>query len=120
MDIPSLHKLTLGVLHAKMLVITHIHQSIVAPPAIGVDHAARINLLADDGLQRCFLAVWNDLRVNLPLSQEQAKHRLFARASPTLELTRTTANSAGSKVALIHLYLSHHSLKLLEPVGING
>lgn len=49
----------------EMPINPDIHQAVITPPAIGVDNAVGVNLAADDGLQRGFGGVWDDLGVGV-------------------------------------------------------
>jgi len=55
----------------KMPINPDIHQAVITPPAIGVDNAVGVDLAADDGLQRGFGGVWDDLGVDAVTALEQ-------------------------------------------------
>ncbi len=58
-----------------------IHQAVITTPAIGVDNAVGIDLAADDGLQRGFGCIRDDLGVDAVTALEQTKDDCFAAGS---------------------------------------
>ncbi len=68
----ALHEFLVTVVDAVVAVKAHIHQPIVATPAIGVDHRSRVNFTSDDALQVLFRATRHDFRVHLAAAFEQA------------------------------------------------
>ena len=58
---------------AHMLVVADIHQAIVTGPAIGADHASRVDPSSDDGPQSVRGAIPDDFRIDLPLALEDAE-----------------------------------------------
>ena len=69
-----------GFVDAEVFVVPHIHQSVIAFPAVGMDNTLRRNLAPDDGLKRFGRAVRNQLCVNGSITLIDAKDRLFKRA----------------------------------------
>jgi hypothetical protein len=83
-----LHECVLAVADAKMAVEAHVHQPVVAAPAVGIDHGRDVNFTTYNGLQGLFRAVGDDFRVDLPAAFEQTKDNGFA-ARPRPRLPRT-------------------------------
>ena len=81
----------------EMPINPDIHQAVITPPAIGVDNAVGVDLAADDGLQRGFGGVWDDLGVDAVTALEQTKDDRFAACSTPALAT----NAFGAKVGLI-------------------
>jgi len=50
MDLSLQSKLILSMIDAEVLVITYIHQAVIASPPIGANETANIDLFADNGL----------------------------------------------------------------------
>jgi len=90
-----------------------------------VDHAVGVDLALDDGLQRSFLCIRDDLGVNAVTAPEQTKDDSFA-AGSTFTLA---TNAFGAKVGLIGFKLAlkgrlsctglghTHTDKLVDGVG---
>ena len=86
---------------ADVLVITNVDESIVAGPAIRADHAAGINAPTDDGSQSVLAAIIHDFGVNFSLPLEDAKDRLFERATSSPSGQSASSHPAGTEVAFI-------------------
>ena len=80
----------------------NIHQAVIPPPTIGVDHAVGVDLAADDVLQRGFLCIRDDLGVDAVTALEQTKDDRFAACSTSTLAT----NAFGAKVGLIGFQLA--------------
>jgi len=85
---------------AEMLLITHVYQPIVAPPAIWVDDAiecylARITACSD------FLEAFGNFRVDLSLPFQDSEDDCFTPGSTPL-----FSNTAGAKKGFIHFSLA--------------
>ena len=78
-EVPSAtHEFILAVTDTGMAVEAHVHQPVVAAPAVGVDYGSRVDFAAYNGLQDLFRAVGDDFGVHLPAAFEQAKDNSFA------------------------------------------
>jgi len=98
-DVPTARsKLISAMIDAKVLGITHIHQTVVAAPASAVNSGLWGDTTANNGLQRGFFAVWHDLGINLALSLQDAKDWCLARCARTSLATHATS----AKVAFVH------------------
>ena len=78
----TLHKLIMAMLDTIVSVEAHIHQAIVAAPAVGVDHRDGVDFAANDGLQRLFRAVRHNFRVHLAPAFEQGEDDGFPARAP--------------------------------------
>ena len=67
-----------AVVHPEMLVEAQIDQAIIAAPAVGMDHAFHCGLAADNGLQRGFSGIRDDLGVDAAVAFQQTEHDGFA------------------------------------------
>ncbi len=76
------HEFVLAVADAEVAVEAHVHQPVVAAPAVGVDHRGHVDFAAYDGLQGLFRAVGYDFPVHLPAAFEQAEDDGFATGAP--------------------------------------
>jgi hypothetical protein len=57
-DMPAAaHKLVVAMINPKVLVKAHVHQAVIAAPAIGVNDAVGIDLAPDNRLQRGFAGI---------------------------------------------------------------
>ena len=75
----SIGELIGTVIDPQMLVKSDIDQTIIASPAIGMDHRTGFDMTANDRLQRGFGTIWHDLRLDLAMVFEQSRTRLFCR-----------------------------------------
>ncbi len=98
---------------AKVLVKAHVHQAVVATPAVGVDNAGNVGLAADDGLQGALGGIGNNLRVDAVASLEQTEHHSLAARTPTAQ----AAHAPGAKVGLIGFELTDKGRKRLTVLG---
>ena len=104
------------VIDPQMLVKTDIDQTIIASPAIGMDHRIRFDMTPDDRLQRGLGTIRHDLGVDFAMAFEQAEHDRFA-ISATASLT---ANPACTKIRFIDFHGTQqrrsHFASLRDPV----
>ena len=85
------HELAVPVVDPKVLRIAHVNQSVVAAPAVRVDDRFGSHTTATNGLKRGFLAVWDDLRVDAPVTLEEAEDDGLATGSATSLATHSTS-----------------------------
>lgn len=98
----SLGEAVLAVANAKMLSIAHVHQSIVAAPAVRMNDLRQPDAAANNGLKCAVSRVWDDLGVDSALLFEDTEdNRLVSSSSTALPRTRPRA-----EVALVHLHVS--------------
>ena len=98
----TISKFILSMIDAKMLSIPNIHESIVATPTIGVDHAFQRDTAPDDGLQRGFGAIRHNFCVDFSVALENTKDDCFARSAPA----SFSFNPPGSKKTFIDFNFS--------------
>lgn len=95
-------KLIIAMIDTQILRKTDIDQTVVATPTVGVDNYVRADFSANNGLQRGFLAIRNDLGIDPAVAFENAEDdRLAACPATTL-----AANTPASEIGLVHLNLS--------------
>jgi len=97
---PAQGKDALPMVDPVVLAIAHVDQPVVAPPAVGVNDAPAVDFAPDNGLQRTFGRIRDDLGVDLAVALEQPEDDRFA-ASPTAPFA---FDSARAKVGLVHLH----------------
>src|SRR5438445_713751 len=76
-------KFIAAMIHPVMLLVAQVHQAAVALPTIGIDDTAQGHLALQNGRQHRPGTVRNDLRVNFPVTFEQAKDGHFLKSSPS-------------------------------------
>ena len=94
---------------ADVLVVAHVHQTIVAGPAIRADDARRINPAPDHRSQSGLGAIRDDFGVNFSLAFKDAEDRLFECSPAPQAWQRTASHAAGAEVAFIDF---DHAAKL--------
>src|SRR6266700_733533 len=100
--IRAIGKLIFAMINPKMFCKTDIHQSIVTAPLVGVDDDVKPDISANNGLQRAFLAIGNDLGIDPSVSLENAEdNRLAARSA-----TSFAADPFSAKIRFVDLDLS--------------
>ncbi len=85
-----------------MLLIAQIHQTAVALPAVGIDHAAQGDFTLQNGRQHGTAAIGNDLRVNFSVAFEQAENRHLLKSSPS----PLAFDAASAEIAFVDLHLT--------------
>ena len=95
-------ELVVAVIDRKVLVQTQINQPIVASPAVGMDDAVGVYFPSNNGLQRGFGCIGDDLGVNAVAAFEQTKDDGFAACTAST----FTPNTLGAKVGLIGFKLA--------------
>ena len=86
----------------EMPINPDIHQTVITPPAIRMDNAVGVDLAANNGLQRGFGCIRDDLGVDAVTALEQTKDDRFAACSTSTLAT----NAFGAKVGLIGFQLA--------------
>ena len=88
-----------AVINPEMPINANIYKPIVATPSICMDHAVGVDFASNNGLQRGFGGVGDDLGVDAVTSFEKAKHNGLAACSAT----SLASNAFWPKVRLISL-----------------
>jgi len=92
------HELTLSTVDSEVLGVAHVSQSVVAAPAVRVDHRFGRNATTNNGLQRSFFAIRHDLRVDIAISLQEAEDDgLTARSATAL-----ASHSSSAEVRLVN------------------
>ena len=95
-------KFIVAMVDPMMFIKPDIHQTIVATPAISMNHTGNVHLASDNGLQDSFRRIRDDFSVNIiPTLQKSKDHRLTSSASTSL-----ASHTLGTKVRLIGLQLA--------------
>jgi len=95
-------KFILAMMHSEMLFVPHVHQTIIASPAVRVDDAVQGCLAPDRSLSLLFEGIWGDLGVDFSLPFQDPEDNRFTACSTTLLPTDT----ARTKTGFIDLNLS--------------
>src|SRR5438045_3491214 len=74
-------KLVVRMQHPEMLRVTNINQSIIAPPAVRMNHGLKRNMSANHLLQRAFTAIRHDLSIDRAIAFEDAEDNRLATGS---------------------------------------
>ena len=119
MNAISFRKLVLPVIDPEVLIISDVHQSVIASPSIGVDNARHVDFPLHNALERLFSAVRNDLGIYSAIPLEETKDRLFQGAATTLQLASETALPSRSEVRLVCLDLTHKLLEFLHLMPVD-
>jgi hypothetical protein len=101
------------VIDPEMPINPDIHLDVIAPPAIRMDNAVGLDVVLNDGLQRGFGCIQDDLGVGAVTALEQTKDDRFAACSTCTFAT----NSFGVKVGLIGLKLAFKGLLSSTSLG---
>ncbi len=90
-------ELIVAVINLEMSINANVHKPIVAAPFICMDHAVRVDLAADNCLQRSFGCIWDDFGVNAVAPFKKTKDDCFA----TSTASSFTPNAFGAEVRLV-------------------
>ena len=96
-DVDRFFRKVSGFVDAEMFVVPHVHQSVIAFPAVGMDNALRRNLAPDDGLKRFGRAVRDQLCANRSLTLTDAEDRLLEVPRPLFRGPGRPRTRAGPK-----------------------
>ena len=110
---PTQGEYALPMVDPVVLAIAHVHQSIVAAPAVRVNDAPAVDFASDNGLQRALGRIRHDLGVDLSVALEQPEDDRFA-AGPAAPLA---FDPAGTKVGFVHLHRPPQRRILLTGLG---
>ena len=83
-------KLIAHMINTKMFLETNINQSVIAAPAVRMNHRLRLDAPANNRLQRFLRAVRDNLRVNRTVTLEDAEDNRFARCAASALAAHTT------------------------------
>ena len=92
------HELVVAMIDSIMLTVANIYQAIITAPPVRVDDCSERDATANNGLQRGFLAVRHNLRVNASVTLEDAEDDGFTKGSSA----SFASDSASAEVALIY------------------
>lgn len=99
--------------HAQVLGIAHIHQAVVASPAVTMDDAGQVHLAPNRLEQRGFLGVGNNLRVDMAVAFEDAEDDRL----PPGPTTALAANPFRAEVRFVDFDFSTKGRLLFAPLG---
>lgn len=97
-------KFIVSVVDPEMLLVSDIHQAVIATPSIGMDDAFDADSASDNRLKRGTAAIRHDLGINLALALEDAKDNGFTARATTSE----SFDTARPEVAFINFDFSEH------------
>jgi len=99
-------KLVVTMMNPEVLIKTDIDQSVIAAPPIRMNDSIWCSMPTDNGLQCGFRAIWNNLRIYLPLTLQNTKNNRFA----------ISASTSFTSDAAAHQNKTHRLLRHLEKV----
>jgi len=82
-------------MHPEMLFVAHVHQPVIASPAVRMDDAVKGYLAPDRSLQLLFGGSWDDLGVDFSLPFQDPEDNRFTACSTTLLPTDTARTKIG-------------------------
>ena len=92
----AIDKLTIPVMNPEMLIKADIDQSIITTPSIRMDHGIWRYMSADNGLQRCFRTIRNNLCIHFALALKHTKDNCFAISATASFTSKTLCAKVGS------------------------
>jgi len=98
----TLSEFVLAMIDAQVLAITNVDQTIVATPAVGVDHTLQLDSPPDNRLESGFGAIGNDFGIDVTVPLKDAKDDRFSKSTaPSFAL-----DAAGTEERFVHFNLS--------------
>ena len=88
-------KFILARMHSEMLFVAHVHQPIIASPAVRVDDGVEGYLAPDRSLSLLFEGTWDDLGVDFSLPLQDPEDNRFTACSTTLLPMDTACTKTG-------------------------
>jgi len=118
-DVDTTGSKSFGLVDADMLVVADVDEAIVTTPVVGENDAGRIDLAAQDGVERVGGAVGDDLGVDPTLAFVDAEDRLLEGAATAFTRSMTTAQTSGAKITFIGFDHPDETTQLGELMGGN-
>jgi len=110
-----------GLVDPEMLVVSHVNQSVIPPPPIGVNNGFRAYALENDLLKRSATAIRYEFGVHLSVAFEYAKDWTLPGTTTPFMGAHFTPDTFRSEVGLIKFYLfGEHRLQSFNSGTING
>ena len=97
-----MNKLILSMVDSEMFFVSEINESVVASPAVRMDHTLKIHSTSNNRLQRGSSAIRNYLSIDTSIASEDTEYDCFTESSPA----SLAFDSTSAEEALINFNLS--------------
>ena len=94
------NKLIVTMMYPEMFGKTHINQSLITAPTIGIDDALDTDTTSNDLLQRCLGGIGNNLGINLVPAFQNAENDGF----PTRTAPAFAPDTFGTEIGFVQFY----------------
>ena len=106
----SFRKFVLAMIHSVMTIEAHIHEPIIAAPAIGIDDRISRNTPANQGLERLFLRIRHYLGEHATVALKDAEDRLLHRPAAALQFAVESTLPFRAMIRFVHFDFAAHEL----------
>lgn len=93
-------KLIVTMMYPEMFGKTHVNQSLITAPTVGIDDTLDTDTTSNNLLQRCFGGIGNNLGINLAPAFQNAENDGF----PTRTAPVFTPDMFGTKIGFVQFY----------------
>ena len=94
------NKLIVTMMYPEMFGKTHVNQSLITAPTVGIDDTLDTDTTSNNLLQRCFGGIGNNLGINLAHAFQNAENDGF----PTRTAPVFTPDMFGTKIGFVQFY----------------
>ena len=108
-----IHELVITMIYPQVLGIHHVHEPVIAPPAIRVNDRLKSHSTSDHSLQGYFLDTWNDFSIDLSVPLEDPEYDGLPKGSSA----HFSLDPSGPEVGFVHFNLSLERRGLLTGFG---
>lgn len=112
----SVHK-RLAVVHTDMLVVSDIHEPVIASPLVCCHDAPGVDSAENNGAKRLSPAIWNNLRVDRSTTLKDAKDGLLV--GPPAALPWDAPATLRPKVTFIEFHDSNDSFQFIAAMPVD-
>ena len=91
------NKLIVTMMYPEMFGKTHVNQSLITAPTVGIDDTLDTDTTSNNLLQRCFGGIGNNLGINLAPAFQNAENDGF----PTRTVPASAPDTFGSEIGFI-------------------
>lgn len=96
------HEFTESVTYSEVVFVPEIHESVVAPPGVGMDDGVQRDSTANHPLERLFLRIWDDLGVDMAIALEDPEDDRL----PSGSSSAFAFDAPGTEVGFIDFHFS--------------
>lgn len=119
-DTLTFGKLILTVVDSIVAIVANVNETVITPPAVGVNDRISRNTAQNQGLEGGFLAVGHNLSEDSASPLKDAEDRLFLGAAATFQFAMEATNTFGAKVRLVHFRFTDYLFHLLALIPVDG